>query len=302
MAHGNKKKNDQIAGGSGYTGSPHCQSRPANLFFPLFSPRFYSTSTVCHTGLATVLKDRLPWNNPDAHRFFRPSQNAGFKENTTLFYTLLRRKTTSKKRAFENLLNSIFKQAADCKLLAQRPLAAVDATGMESRHISAYYVCRKGYKRFLRYQWPKVTAVCDAGTHLFGACIVTCGPSNDSPQFAPAVLQADKFVHFDSLAADAAYDGEHNHRLCREDIGISKTMIPLNKRRSRKWPKSKYRRQMKTQFDKELYNQRWQIESAFSRNKRLLGSALRGRTEQSRERECYLRILTHDLMILRRAA
>ncbi len=59
---------------------------------------------------------------------------------------------------------------------------------------------------------------------------------------------------------------------------------------------------MKTQFDKELYNQRWQIESAFPCNKRLLGSALRSRTEQSRERECFLRMLTHDLMILRRAA
>jgi len=59
---------------------------------------------------------------------------------------------------------------------------------------------------------------------------------------------------------------------------------------------------MKKHFDKELYNQRWQIESAFSRNKRLSGSALKARTEQSRERECFLRILTHNLMIIRRAA
>lgn len=59
---------------------------------------------------------------------------------------------------------------------------------------------------------------------------------------------------------------------------------------------------MKTQLDKELLNQRWQSESAYSRNKRLLGSSLRGRTNSSRERECLLRILTHNLMILRHAA
>jgi transposase len=187
-------------------------------------------------------------------------------------------------------------------LLDGHPQAAIDATGLESRHTSRYYVRRKGYKCFLRCHWPKVTAVCDTKTHLFAACIVTRGPSNDSPQFKPAVIQASRFVQFAKLLADAAYDGEHNHQLCREKLGIAETMIPLNKRRGRKWPKSKYRRQMKTQFDKELYNQRWQIESAFSRNKRLLGSALKARTEQSRERECFLRILTHNLMVIRRAA
>ena len=207
-----------------------------------------------------------------------------------------------KKKAFENLLNAIFDQAETIGLLQEKKTAAVDATGLESRHTSRYYVRRRGYKRFSRHHWPKITAVCDTGTHLFAGCIVTHGPSNDSPQFAPAVIQASKFVQFDLLIADAAYDGEHNHRLCREQLGIVETIIPLNKRRSRKWPKSKYRRQMKEHFDKEQFNQRWQIESAFSRNKRLLGSALRARTDTSRERECFLRMLTHNLMIIRRAA
>ncbi|HUT29504.1 MAG TPA: hypothetical protein VMX13_06920 [Sedimentisphaerales bacterium] len=39
-----------------------------------------------------------------------------------------------------------------------------------------------------------------------------------------------------------------------------------------------------------------------SADKHLLGSSLRGRTDHSRDRECLLRILTHNLMILRRAA
>ena len=36
----------------------------------------------------------------------------------------------------------------------------------------------------------------------------------------------------------------------------------------------------------------------FSRHKRLLGSALRGKSDASREHECYLRVLTHNLMLL----
>jgi len=302
MLYGNEKKNDQIAGGSGKNRPANRQSQLARLFFSLFTSRFYTTSAICNIGVAPVPQDRLSWHNPDAQGLFRPSQSLGFKETATLFHTLLCRETARKKRAFESLLNGILEQAEAMGLLDEHPQAAVDATGLESRHTSRYYVRRKGYKRFLRYHWPKITAVCDTKTHLFAGCIVSRGPGNDSPEFGPAVIQASKFVQFDLLLADAAYDGEHNHRLCREELGIVETIIPLNRRRSRKWPKTKYRREMKEHFDKERYNQRWQIESAYSRNKRLLGSALRARTEQSRERECFLRILTHNLMIIRRAA
>lgn len=47
-----------------------------------------------------------------------------------------------------------------------------------------------------------------------------------------------------------------------------------------------------------VFGQRWQVESAFSRHKRRLGSALGGRSDASRERECQLRVLTHNLMLL----
>jgi len=302
MVHGNKKKNDQIAGGSGKNRFADGQIQSVHLFFQLFSSRFYSASIICDTGFASVSQDRLSRHYPDAQRLLRLTQSVKPQKGTALFHTLLCRKKASKKRAFEKFLSTIFEQAEDIGLLDRHPQAAVDATGLESRHTSRHYVRRKGYKRFLRYHWPKITAVCETHTHLFAGCIVTRGPSNDSPQFAPAIIQASQFVQFDQLLADAGYDGEHNHRLCREQLGRAVTMIPLNRRRGRKWPKSKYRRQMKTQFDKELYNQRWQIESVYSRNKRLLGSALRGRTEPSRQRECLLRILTHDLMIIRRAA
>ena len=147
-----------------------------------------------------------------------------------------------------------------------------------------------------------MTAVGDTHSYLFACCMLTGGPSNDSPQFGPAVRQADQFIRFDRLLADAAYDGEHNHCLCRDELGIRSTIIDLNPRRGREYPKSKYRRQMKTRFPHRIHGQRRHIERMFSQHKRVLGSALRARKESTRRRECYGRVLTHDLMILWRAA
>jgi len=188
-------------------------------------------------------------------------------------------------------------------LIEAKPEGAIDATGLESRHVSSYYVKRSGYKRFRRHHFPKLTIVCHAASHLFVSAVMTQGPSNDSPQFPEAMILAAENIRFDRLLADAGYDGEHNHKLCREILGIRSTVIALNKRRTgRKWPTTKYRRQMKRRFHKRVYGNRWQIESAISRNKRLLGSALRARSVESQYRECHLRVLTHDLMILRLCA
>jgi Transposase DDE domain len=129
--------------------------------------------------------------------------------------------------------------------------------------------------------------------------LVSTGPSNDGPQLAPAMRRAALFVSWDRVLGDAAFDSEANHRLCREELGVRSTVIPINKRaQGRRWPTTKYRRQMKRRFHRRKYGQRWQAESAFSRHKRLLGPALAGRSDASRERECYLRVLTHNFMLL----
>ena len=114
--------------------------------------------------------------------------------------------------------------------------------------------------------------------------------------------QAHQQVQFDQVVADGGYDSEDNHRFCRETLGIRSTVIAYNCRSAKKPPIGKYRKQMALDFDREAYNNRWQVESVFSRNKRLLGSALRARSEFSRDQECLLRVLTHNLMILRCAA
>jgi len=184
--------------------------------------------------------------------------------------------------------------------------AAVDATGLESRHTSRYFFQRAGRRHSGRL-WTKLTVACDTRSHLLLGATVSRGPSNDAPQFRPALAQAARAVRYDRVLADAAFDSEEVHRYCREDLGVRSTVIPLNRRgRGRKWPKTRYRRQMVRRFRKKprgsrhrrVYGQRWQAESAISRHKRRLGAALSAKSEASRERECYLRVLTHNLMIL----
>jgi transposase len=152
-----------------------------------------------------------------------------------------------------------------------------------------------------------LTVAVDTKSHFLAGASVATGPSNDSPQLRPVMLLASLALTWDRVLADAAFDSEAHHRYCRENLGVRATVIPLNRRgQGRKWPKTKYRRQMVQRFRKKppgsrhkrVYGQRWQAESAFSRHKRRLGSTLGGRSDASRTRECYLRVLTHNLMLL----
>ena len=111
------------------------------------------------------------------------------------------------------------------------------------------------------------------------------GPSQASPDFTPAMQQAAGLVRIDTALGGAGYDAEHNHRLCREDLGVRQIVIRLHRRNTGR------------RFPKATYNQRWHAESGFSQHKRRLGSALTARSDASQRRELALRVLTHNLML-----
>ena len=216
---------------------------------------------------------------------------------------MLRGAAAPQKGAFAVLLCRATASALDRGLIGEKPEAAVDATGLESRHTSRYFARRSGAEHA---SWTKLTTACHTRSHFLAGATVSTGPSNDSPQLRPVMAQASLAVAWDRVLADAAFDSEGNHAYPREELGVRSTVIPLNWRGSRKWPKTKYRRQMVRRFrkkpegsrSKRVFGQRWQAESAFSRHKRRLGSALGGRSDDSRERECRLRVLTHNIMLL----
>jgi len=193
-------------------------------------------------------------------------------------------------------------------LIDGRPEAALDSTGLEASVRSAHYARRRrdGNRRYRKRKHPKLTLVCHTASHLIAAALATVGPSYDVGLFEPAMVRASWNLEIDRLLADAGYDSEANHRLAREGLGIRSTVIRLNRRgrfrartggRSR-LPAGKYRRQMAARFPRRKYGQRWQAESVISRVKRRLGAALRGRSDEARQRESDLRVFTHDLMIL----
>jgi hypothetical protein len=202
---------------------------------------------------------------------------------------------------FERLLAVMLAQAQERQLISNKPEVAIDATGWETQHVGLHHLGRGGKRRFTQKSWPQLTAVYPTATHLIGGAVVGRGPSQDSPEFTPAMRQASAHPRADRVLGDKASDAEHNHRPCREELGIRSTLIPINKRNTgRKWPKTKYRRQMRGRFFKRKYGQRWQAESGFSRHKRRLGSALTTCDDATQRREMLLRVPTHNLMILRR--
>ena len=204
--------------------------------------------------------------------------------------------------AFASLQDACFRRAREAGLTAPGGVVTADATGLERHHVSAHFVDRRGPLRGRRRRhWPKLTAVADVATHLIAGVVVTRGPSQDSPQFPVAVRQAARLLAPATLLGDAGYDAEHNHRLCRA-LGIGTSVIALNRRNTgRRWPLTPERRALRQHFPRALYRLRWHAESVFSRHKRRLGSALTARRPRAQRRETLLRVLTHNLMILRPA-
>ena len=157
-------------------------------------------------------------------------------------------------------------------LIGAKPTAAIDATGMESRHTSRYFFKRAGRKHNSRL-WTKLAVACDTASHFFTAATVSLGPANDAPQFRPLMAQASLAVGYDRVLGDAAFDGEESHRYCREDLGVRSTVIPINRRNGgRKWPKTRYRRQMGQAVPQEAAGQPAQarLRAALAGGERLL--------------------------------
>lgn len=185
-------------------------------------------------------------------------------------------------------------------------LAAIDGTGFESRHISAYFVrrrqraCKTGYQTTTYTRYPTANLVCDCASHMVLGVVTGRGPGPDDPYFQPALRQATRRNPVDTLLADAGYDSERAHRFAREECS-TRTLIPATRGRPTTKPLRGYwRNRMRTRFNHQTYGQRWQAETVNSMIKRTMSSALRARSYWSQSREIVLRILTHNVMILPR--
>lgn len=111
-------------------------------------------------------------------------------------------------------------------MLPDAPLAAPDATGLESQHASRYSYLRVD-KEMRCSGWPMPTTVTDCHTHLLLAAVVTRGPGHDADQFRQAVRAATTRVPLDTLLGDAAFDGENLHAHARDELGVRSTVFKI---------------------------------------------------------------------------
>lgn len=183
-------------------------------------------------------------------------------------------------------------------------LAAVDATGLQSGHISPHYynirqkaIKTRKWSRFTR--WPKMAAIVDVTNHIILALYPTRGPGRDASHFKDIIELLPNNITVKHLLADAGYDSEANHVYSRQQKNIVTTMPPTVGRKTDKPPKGKYRRQMKENFDSKNYGQRWQVETVFSMIKRNLGYTLNGRSQQTQNAQMLLMAITHNLMVIK---
>jgi transposase len=210
-----------------------------------------------------------------------------------------------KKRESELLLQAILQKCKAAGLLKDTSkLAAIDSTGIETRYASRYYTHRcKRHSGHYKHKYPKLSAICDTSNHLILGIFIDRGPRLDHVEARDTLSNALEQQKFDILLGDAGYESEGFHRLCREQLGIESIIPTTHRGRPRDDGEinpvnGKYRQLMKELFPKELYGQRWQIETVFSMLKRNLGSAVRSRKHYNQTREIRLRVLAHNLMIL----
>jgi len=210
-------------------------------------------------------------------------------------------------RRVQRLLDETIRGATQHRVIKKKMLlAAIDGTGFETRHISAYFVhrrdraCKTGYQTATYTRYPVANLICDCDSHLVLSVVTGRGPGPDDPYFQPAMKQAAARANIGTLLADAGYDSEAAHVFAREECG-ARTIIPATRGRpTKKRLKGYWRNQMRTRFNTQKYGQRWQVETVNSMIKRSMDSALRARSYWSQSREIALRVLTHNVMILKR--
>ena len=205
--------------------------------------------------------------------------------------------------------------------LSRKPLA-IDSTYCQSHHVSRHYerrcskqrqLWRRGRRRrtgrrgTLR-KLPKLAVAAAGASHVILAAWAGSGAGSDHRHFECLLFDAWRRVpnrRF-KTTADAGFDSEANHRIARHDMEVTSIIPPRIGRPTQKLPAERWRRHMhrllatKRSRRRCGYTQRWQVETVMSMIKRNLGDELSGKNARSRSRDLMLKVLTHNIMIIRR--
>lgn len=152
----------------------------------LLASRLHATAALRSPGRPAVPANRLPGRRRVVSGMGGTASRAGTAKGAVLFDPLLCRTPTSsrgrKRGVFRRAQRAVVTRATRTGLLDCASVAAVDATGLETRHVSLYLRVRRGIAQtpaHRRRSWPKLTAVVRLRAHHATSRIATA--RDDSP-------------------------------------------------------------------------------------------------------------------------
>jgi len=165
----------------------------------------------------------------------------------------------------------------------------IDASGYTG-YVGVYYTKRLG-KVITRSYFIKDSIVVDTDRQIILANKTRRSPSHDNRDFKSLIRKVKRNVDIILVTADKAYDDESNHRLVRGMNAVS--IIPVRSKSSK--VKGFWRRRLKREFDRKLYNERNKVETVFSVIKRKFSEVLRSRLINLKKKEIKLKNIVYNL-------
>jgi hypothetical protein len=200
--HDDRTTSDQVAPG---VGSRHVGRRSggvARLLSEVLAPRLPPAFPLPPPGAPRVPPDRLPRPGGQPPRRGRPAGRPRAGQGPRPLHPPESGRSAARKRGAGALLHRTVARARARGLIPEKPRAAIDATGLETRHVSRSFAWRSNRRR-RQCAWPQLTTVLEARSPRFLSAHVSRGPSQDAPQFRPAARAACVRCPVDTLWAMA---------------------------------------------------------------------------------------------------
>src|SRR4051812_48762180 len=172
MGYEDPNPHDQVAAGRRPGGSRPRPGGPTGLHVRPQPEGLHRPPAVRRPGPEDVLQDRLPGHRPAPDRLRRPPEGPRAGEGAPLLDPVLRGLAAAQKGEAVTLLYRATASAADRGLIGDNPTAAVDGTGLESRHTSRSFFRRAGKKPSSRL-WTKLTVAVDTDSHFLAGARVS---------------------------------------------------------------------------------------------------------------------------------
>lgn len=189
----------------------------------------------------------------------------------------------------DELLAELLRELQIDRVAATGVEVAVDSTALETTNASMHFS-----RKQRRHNGPvvKLSVVVVCGLILPAALTASFGRSSDLTQAYELVRRASERAPITRLYADAGYESETLHVLCRDELGIA-SFIPPVPRTKDGTIRTRYRARMRRL--PRSYKRRSHAESFFSAMKRTTGSCLRARSPRTLLTEAAFKVLGYAI-------